>query len=932
MARESRIFVLPDTAPVCLILSVAMMMQTCVSDGAAASFPTAGSGGCSDDMGCSLNGKCQDSGCICDPAWTGPACARLAVLPTERSQPAAAYGGDSQRPNISSWGGNVLRGDDGVHHLWVSEFVNGCGLSAWLSNSQVAHATASTAVGPFAKHDTSLGIFSHNVVPTRAPKTFGTGAQPYYLFHLGTGHGGAVSKYGFNTTGAPPISCSNRSRSADTRTRREPTAAGDAAGNLAHRSPNPHGPWEPLPSMWPVCNNPAPVWHPNGTLFVACNNGQSNPWPLFASTDGGFTWTKAAEIVVPPTWTTIRTKTAPYTGVEDPFLYFDARGHWHLLVHRYRFGDGPGIAPSDILVAGHGYSLDGWAWEFSSVPPFDSLIQHHTGPATPYTSLERPKLRIDEITGQPTHLIVAASPAFTTPLCAGCRTRLPGILNSSCVLCKLTVGIDSTFTVVLPLRTSPGPPPPPPGCTDDLNCSLAGACIAGVCHCEPWTKGHDCAALNLAPLSSAAALTSAVVPVNGTTRWGGSVVDDRNSSGLFHLFGAEFAHDCSLDAWGHQSRVYHAVGDNATGPFTRLGVAVGTEAHNPVMTRDPVDGTWLLFTMGCPYDNSKDNSCAKTNVSCGPNGIGAYWTTTVYSSVSLNGPWEPHVDILGNLTRGWFSGSQNVAPMFSPNGSITLMFKGTNKDPEGARPLRQPRQATPANIATAPHWRGPYTLLKYDIFGQYVKDDIVTEDCFLWRQPAGTFQALCHRGVSENLHHWKTPFVGGHAFARTLDDWRYAATPSYTTDVPLISGGSLTIGRRERPQIFLGSDGAPSVLYNAVRPHPNTADGLDFTFAQKLGGGPYPPCPPPSPSPSPPGTVCDPATFVHDMEFDDGLGLGEVRAATAAACCAHCATAKWAAKGCKWFSFIDAEGRCFLKADDNSPLSKKGVTSGATHT
>ena len=36
--------------------------------------------------------------------------------------------------------------------------------------------------------------------------------------------------------------------------------------------------------------------------------------------------------------------------------YFDARGHWHLLVHRYRFGDGPGVAPADILVAGHGYN------------------------------------------------------------------------------------------------------------------------------------------------------------------------------------------------------------------------------------------------------------------------------------------------------------------------------------------------------------------------------------------------------------------------------------------------------------------------------------------------------------------------------------------------------------------------------------------------
>jgi hypothetical protein len=639
---------------------------------AAPSFSTA-IPGCSDAMGCSLNGNCVDSVCVCDAAWNGPACGRLAVLPTERTEPIAAYGGDSQLPNISSWGGGVLRGDDGVYHLWVSEFVNGCGLSAWLSNSQIAHATASTATGPFTKDSTSLGIFSHNVVPIRAPKTFETGAQPYFLFHLGTGTGGPVSKNGFNPTGGVPLSCNNRSKSAgnDNRVRGELNAfdgAAVATGNLAHRSATPYGPWEPLPPMEPACNNPAPVFHPNGTLYMACNNAQGGkPWPLFASLDGGLTWMKAAEIATPPAWNTIRTKTAPYSGVEDPYLYFDARGHWHLLAHRYQFSDGPGVAPYNILVSGHGYSMDGRVWEFGTVQPYDSVIHHHTGPATPYTSLERPKLRIDEITGEATHLIVAAAPTFTSPLCAGCRVRLPAQEpNGSCVLCKLTVGIDSTMTVVLPLRTSMMPPP----CTDDLDCSLAGACIAGVCRCESWTKGHDCAALNLVPLSSAAAMTSAVVPVNGTTRWGGSVVDDRNSSGLFHLFGAEFANDCPLAAWGHQSRVYHAVSENATGPFTRIGVAVGTEAHNPVMTRDPVDGTWLLFTMGCPFDNSNDHSCAKTNVSCGVHGIGAYWTTTVYSSSSLNGPWQSHVDILGNMTLGWFSGSQNVSPMFNPNGSL----------------------------------------------------------------------------------------------------------------------------------------------------------------------------------------------------------------------------------------------------------------------
>jgi hypothetical protein len=138
--------------------------------------------------------------------------------------------------------------------------------------------------------------------------------------------------------------------------------------------------------------------------------------------------------------------------------------------------------------------------------------------------------------------------------------------------------------------------------------------------------------------------------------------------------------------------VLHAVGANATGPWLKVGIAVPTEAHNPVLSRDPTDGTWLLFTMGCPHDNSADPSCAKTNVSCGPRGSGAYWTTTVYSSQSLYGPWVPTVDLLGNISVG-HQGSQNVAPMFAADGSITLMFKGLDN-------------GTETSLAVAPHWRG----------------------------------------------------------------------------------------------------------------------------------------------------------------------------------------------------------------------------------
>ena len=74
------------------------------------------------------------------------------MLPTPTRTP-AAYG---DIPNVSSWGGGVLRGDDGVYHLWVSEFSHGCGLTSWLNSSLITHATADTPTGPVRWHDTAV--------------------------------------------------------------------------------------------------------------------------------------------------------------------------------------------------------------------------------------------------------------------------------------------------------------------------------------------------------------------------------------------------------------------------------------------------------------------------------------------------------------------------------------------------------------------------------------------------------------------------------------------------------------------------------------------------------------------------------------------------------------------------------------------------------
>jgi hypothetical protein len=171
-------------------------------------------------------------------------------------------------------------------------------------------------------------------------------------------------------------------------------------------------------------------------------------------------------------------------------------------------------------------------------------------------------------------------------------------------------------------------------CKTDLDCSLAGMCRGGVCHCQSWTKGPDCSELNIVPPATPAAVVAAVQPAGNWTRWGSSVVED--ADGQFHLFSAEMADECPLSVWGFKSTVIHSVSASPTGPFHRLGIAIPAEAHNPVISR-AVDGTWLIWTCGCPNPNAPPG-CARHKHSCS-GGQEAAWTTTVYSSQSLDGPW-----------------------------------------------------------------------------------------------------------------------------------------------------------------------------------------------------------------------------------------------------------------------------------------------------
>jgi len=191
-------------------------------------------------------------------------------------------------------------------------------------------------------------------------------------------------------------------------------------------------------------------------------------------------------------------------------------------------------------------------------------------------------------------------------------------------------------------------------------------------------------------------------------------------------------------------------------------VVIGPEAHNPVLSR-AIDGTWLLWTCGCP-NATPPGGCERQNLTC-PGGAAASWTTTVYSAASLEGPWKPHVNVLGSMTAGRL-GSQNVSPIMNADGSVDLMFKG-------------PDNNTEASIAHAESWKGPYTLVATNVFAKYYAANITNEDVWWWRSPAdGFYHALSHRMTPADRG---SELSGGHAFV-------YASEPLYSLPYHLRRG------------------------------------------------------------------------------------------------------------------------------------------------
>jgi hypothetical protein len=100
------------------------------------------------------------------------------------------------------WGGSVVKDKKGKYHMYYSRWKKEYGFDAWVTHSEIAHAVADEASGPFKFKDIALpardkkywdGLTTHN-------PTIHYFNGVYYLYYMGTTGDGKVSKRGLNFT------------------------------------------------------------------------------------------------------------------------------------------------------------------------------------------------------------------------------------------------------------------------------------------------------------------------------------------------------------------------------------------------------------------------------------------------------------------------------------------------------------------------------------------------------------------------------------------------------------------------------------------------------------------------------------------------------------------------------------------------------------
>jgi len=287
--------------------------------------------------------------------------------------------------SLSIWGGSLIKGDDGLYHMFYSRWPKKLGWE-WVTYSEIAHATSKSPLGPFTHKDVALPMRDHSKwdgTTTHNPSIHKFDGK-YYLYYMGnTGDLKTPS-----VPGKPKLNWMHRNN------QRIGVAIAD----------NPYGPWKrfnkPVLDISPnqdahdalMTSNPSVCKMPDGKILMVYKAvGKKRKLPA------GGPVVHLVAIAESPTGPFKKYPDPVFTiqgedfPAEDPYIWYQD-GKYRAIVKRMASNDGK---REKSLI--HYDSEDGINWkEAKYFQVSDKTITWEDGSKTKFEHLERPQLFFED--------------------------------------------------------------------------------------------------------------------------------------------------------------------------------------------------------------------------------------------------------------------------------------------------------------------------------------------------------------------------------------------------------------------------------------------------------------------------------------------------------------------------------------------------------